>query len=210
MPELNCDATCGLYTVLVFAPSCVAVTAIFGGLVVNPWCAQIGPPGRPSIGPVSPGATPSSAWLRVCWVRLACAVGDGLRNVKGFGLRARTSKRGIGVEKSCTPNSGLGGRPVGTLSAYALRTNGLRPCFATSTPPMLKTPHLSKSRREICPCDQAFRISQRFFRACSASLRRRLELFSERKNMHTLLFSSQQLRTLRDVRGVAGFSKLPL
>src|SRR5262249_57049099 len=52
IPEFKLEGTCGLYTVLAFAPSCVAVTAIFGGKSVNPWCAQIGPPGRPSIGPV--------------------------------------------------------------------------------------------------------------------------------------------------------------
>jgi hypothetical protein len=37
--------------------------------------------------------------------------------VDGLGLHARTSKRGIGVEKSWIRNSGLGGRLVAMLSA---------------------------------------------------------------------------------------------
>src|SRR5262249_46165000 len=210
MPELNCEATCGLYTVLVFAPSCVTSIAIFGGKSVNPWCAQIGPPGRPSMGPVSPACTPSSAGFSGCWVRLACAVGDGLGKGNGFGLRASTSKRGIGVEKSWTPNRGLDGRPVGIESAYALRTNGLRPCFATSTPPAVNKPHLSRSRRETCPCDQALRISQRFLRARSASSIRRLELFLDRKkDMQRLLFGCLRLETLRESARGATRSRTP-
>src|SRR5258705_1330568 len=66
IPELKFEATCGLYTVLVFAPSCDALTATFGGWVANPWWAQIGPPGRPSIGPVSPATTPGSAGFSGC------------------------------------------------------------------------------------------------------------------------------------------------
>src|SRR5262249_31130648 len=154
----------------VVACAWLATTAILGANrgSLNPWCAQIGPPGRPSIGPVSPATTPSSAALRGCWGRFACAVGEGFKNVKGFGLRARTSKRGMGVEKSCTPNNGLDGSPVGILSARAAPTNGLNPLFATSTPPAVKMPHFSRSRREIWPCDQALRISRRFLRAFSA------------------------------------------
>src|SRR6266705_2313762 len=100
--------------------------AITGENRVNSWCAQIGPGGRPSIGPVSPGVTPSSAVFRGCWVVLACAVGAGVRNVNGFGFRGRTSKRGMGCVNAWTPNSGLLGKPVGML-AYALLINGFNP-----------------------------------------------------------------------------------
>src|SRR5207244_4248923 len=47
----------------------------WGANRVNSWCAQIGPGGRPSMGPVSPGVTPSSAGFNTCWVWLAWAVG---------------------------------------------------------------------------------------------------------------------------------------
>src|SRR6266446_6494211 len=134
------------------------------------------------MGPVSPATTPSSAGFSGCCVSLDCAIGDGFRNVNGFGLRAKTSKRGMGVEKSCTPKSGLDGKPVGIESAYALRTNGLNPCFMASTPPAVKRPHFRRSRREICPWDQALRISRRFLRAFSASLSRFLDALLERKN----------------------------
>jgi hypothetical protein len=48
---------------------------------------------------------------------LAWAVGAGLRNVKGFGFRGRTSKRGMGWLNGGAPNNGLGGAPVGIESA---------------------------------------------------------------------------------------------
>jgi len=57
----------------------------------------------------------------------ASAVGAGFRN-PGSGFRCRTSKRGMGWVKGCTPNSGLRGVPVGML-ANALLTNGFRPFF---------------------------------------------------------------------------------
>jgi hypothetical protein len=51
-----------------------------------------------------------------------------------------------------TPNSGLGGRPVGILeSARALPANGLRPFFKTMVPAAVNSPSLTRSRREICP-----------------------------------------------------------
>src|SRR5258708_19249708 len=78
------------------------------------------------MGPGSPGVTPSSAVFNSCWVWLASAVGAGFRVAIGF--RGKTSKRGMGCVNACTPNSGLRGKPVGTL-AYALRTNGFKPCF---------------------------------------------------------------------------------
>src|SRR5262245_3771048 len=66
------------------------------------------------------------------------------------------------------------------LSAKALRTNGLRPCFARMRPPALNRPHLSRSRRLICPSASAFRISRRFLRAFSASLIRAFDDFGGR------------------------------
>src|ERR1051325_6333859 len=112
--------------------------------------------GRPSIGPVSPATTPSSAALSTCWVWFALAIGAGLSTLTA--CRRSRSK------------AGLGGAPVAILSPRALPTNGLSPLFATSTPPILKMPHFRRSRREICPCDQALRISWRFLRAFSAAL----------------------------------------
>src|SRR5258706_6776631 len=114
MPELRLAGTPGSETVLILAPSVETGTAIAGGNRVNSWCAQIGPGGRPSMGPVSPGLTPSSAGLRGCWVELASAVGAGFR--AAIGLRDNTSKPGIGSVNAWTPNNGLRGKPVGTLA----------------------------------------------------------------------------------------------
>jgi hypothetical protein len=71
--------------------------------------------------------------------------------------------------------------PVGIFeSAYALLTKGFNPCFQASIPPALNKPHLITSRREICPCDSAFKISRRFFRAFSASRNRIPDDFLDR------------------------------
>src|SRR5882762_8711081 len=129
------------------------------------------------MGPVSPGLTPSSAGLRTCWVVLAWAVGAGFRVAIGF--RDNTSKRGIGCVNAWTPNSGLRGKPVGTL-AYALRTKGLRPFFQWSMPPTVNNPHLNKSRRVTCPSASALMISWRFLRAFCASLIRSFDALLER------------------------------
>src|SRR5919199_1925328 len=127
-PEFRLAGTVGLYTVLVLAPSWVTSTATRGGNWANPWWAQIGPGGRPSIGPVSPGLTPSSAVFRSCWVVLASAVRAGLSVETG--TRGSTSKRSIGCVNGWTPNSGLAGKPVGMFEfANALRANGVRPFF---------------------------------------------------------------------------------
>src|SRR5690242_246026 len=108
-----------------------------GGSNVNCWCAQIGPGGRPSIGPVPPPSAGSTG----CDVVFACAVGAGLNAATGF--RGKTSKRGIGVLNAVTPNSGLAGIPVGILeSANALRANGLRPLIGTSRPALVNSPIL--------------------------------------------------------------------
>src|SRR5678815_1348417 len=110
MPEFMFDATCGLYVVLVLAPSTEASTAIAGGRRPNCWCAQIGPGGRPSIGPVPPPNAGSTG----CCVVFAWAVGAGVKAATG--IRGNTSKRGIGVEKAVVLfKSGLGGSPVGIL-----------------------------------------------------------------------------------------------
>src|ERR1700704_258100 len=163
--------------VLTLAPSVETGTAIAGGNRVNSWCAQIGPGGRPSMGPVSPGLTPSNAGLRSCWVVLACAVGAGLKVAIAF--RRNTSKRGIGCVNAWTPNSGLRGKPVGTL-AYALRTNGFRPFFQRSMPPTVNNPHLNRSRRVTCPSASALMISWRFRRAFCASFIRSFDALLER------------------------------
>ncbi|PYR04844.1 MAG: hypothetical protein DMG00_22605 [Acidobacteria bacterium] len=99
-------------------------------------------------------------------------------------LRGRTSNRGIGWLNGWTPKSGLGGAPVGIPSAYTLLAKGLNPLIGSSSPPAVMTPHLIKSRREICPVEYAFTISRRLFRAFSASLSRALDAFGER---YTLL-----------------------
>src|SRR5437016_7598715 len=147
---------------------------------VNSWWAQIGPGGRPSMGPVSPGLTPSNAGFRTCCAVLAWAVGAGLSAESG--VRGKTSKRGMGCVNAWTPNSGLRGRPVGMeeSSAYALRANGLSPFFNTSVPAAVKSPSLMRSRRESRPCDHACRISARFRRAFSASLIRARDAFKGR------------------------------
>src|SRR5262245_2851045 len=64
--------------------------------------------------------------------------------------------------------SGLRGVPVGT-SAKALRANGLSPFFRASAPVAVKMPHLTRSRRVICPEARAFLISVRLSRARCAS-----------------------------------------
>jgi hypothetical protein len=76
----------------------------------------------------------------------------------------------------CTLPSGLAGTPVG-MAANALRTHGFKPCFQASPPKVVKMPHLTRSRRVICPCESALTISRRFPRACSASLSRPLDDF---------------------------------
>src|SRR5918911_738121 len=149
-PEFRLAGTVGSYTVLVLAPSSVTSTATRGGNWAKPWWAQIGPGGRPSIGPVSPALTPSNAVFKGCWVVLASAVGAGCRVETG--LRGRTSNRSIGWVNGWTPNSGLGGRPVGMFeSAKALLANGLRPFFTMMVPAAVNSPSLTKSRREIWP-----------------------------------------------------------
>src|SRR2546425_2778703 len=131
------------------------------------------PSGRPSLGPVSPGRTPSSRGSRRCrWVSSTWAKGAGFS--ADTGLRGRTSKRGMGCVNAWPLNSGLRGQPVGT-APYALGANGLRPFLKASAPPAVKSPILIRSRRETCPCDHAFRISARFLRAFSASLTRALD-----------------------------------
>src|SRR6478609_4559565 len=145
IPEFRFEATAGLYTVFVCAWACDISTEICGAWSPKPWCAQIGPGGRPSTGPVSPVCPLTRAGSRGCCVWLAWAVGVGVRSPpSGLLPRAITSNRGIGVLKGCTPNVGLGGAPVGmplpallarmTAAlfpppplAYALVTNGFRP-----------------------------------------------------------------------------------
>jgi hypothetical protein len=51
------------------------------------------------------------------------------------------------------PNSGLGGAPVGIPSAYTLLAKGLSPLIGNSNPPAVISPHLTRSRREICPVE---------------------------------------------------------
>jgi len=96
---------------LFLAPSCVAMMATFGGRAAKSWCAQMGPGGRPSMGPVSPAVTPGKAGSRSCCVWFDSAVGAGSR--ASTLCRFSTSKRGIGVENGGTPKSGLRGAPVG-------------------------------------------------------------------------------------------------
>src|SRR5262249_16907319 len=137
------------------------------------------PGGRPSMGPVSPAFTPSNAVLSGCWVVLAWAVGAGLSAESGF--RGRTSKRGMGWVKAWTLGGrGLGGNPVGMLSAKALRANGLRPFCTINVPAVGNSPILIRSRRETWPWGHALRISRRFLWAFSASLSRALEALRER------------------------------
>ena len=150
--------------------------AITGGSWLNCWCAQIGPGGRPSIGPVPPPSAGSTG----CCVVFAWAVGAGFKTETGF--RGNTSKRGIACEKAVAVNSGLGGSPVGMLeSANALRANGLRPLIGISRPADVNNPILIRSRRETCPWECAWMISHRFLRACSASRKRAFEAFGDKK-----------------------------
>src|SRR5919199_5207778 len=90
-PEFRLAGTVGLYTVLVLAPSWVTSTATLGGNWAKPWWAQIGPGGRPSIGPVSPGWKPSSAGFSGCWVGFASAGGARIR--LDTGVRRSPAKR---------------------------------------------------------------------------------------------------------------------
>src|SRR6185369_3495661 len=163
--------------------------AITGGSWVNCWCAQIGPGGRTSIGPVPPPRAGSTG----CCVVFAWAVGAGFKTETG--LRGNTSKRGIGVENAATPNNGLGGRPVGMLeSANALRANGLRPLIGISRPALVNNPILIRSRRETCPWECAWIISQRFLRACSASRKRAFDAFGDKKKFLSDIFSPFRCR----------------
>src|SRR5215217_3809357 len=163
--------------------------AITGGSWANCWCAQIGPGGLPSIGPVPPPSAGSTG----CCVVFAWAVGAGVKTETG--CRGNTSKRGIGVENACTPNKGLGGSPVGMLeSANALRAKGLSPLIGTSRPAPVNSPILIKSRRETCPWECALMISQRFFRAFSASRSRALDALGDKKKFLSDIFSPFRCR----------------
>ena len=162
--------------VLVLAPSTEASTAIAGGRRPNCWCAQIGPGGRPSIGPVPPPSAGSTG----CCVVFAWAVGAGVRAATG--IRGNTSKRGIAVEKAAVLKSGLGGSPVGMFElANALRANGLRPPIGSSRPVDVNNPILIRSRRETCPWEFDLIMSHRSLRACSASRKRAFEAFGDKK-----------------------------
>src|SRR5215217_438550 len=159
--------------------------AIAGGRRPNCWCAQIGPGGRPSIGPVPPPNAGSTG----CCVVFAWAVGAGVRAATG--IRGNTSKRGIGVEKSVVVPSGLGGSPVGILElANALRPNGLRPLIGSIRPADVNNPILIRSRRETCPWEFALIMSHRSLRACSASRRRAFEAFGDKKKLLSDIYLS--------------------
>src|SRR5262245_833203 len=90
------------------------------------------------------------------------------------------SRRGMRATNFLAPNKGLGGVPVGTLSAKALGANGLKPFLHTSTPPLVMMPHLMRSRRLIWPSDKARWISLRLSRALCASRKRMREDFGDR------------------------------
>src|SRR5207249_4300403 len=112
---------------------------------------------------------------------LAAAVGLGFRN-PGSRCRGRTSKRYRGCENGWTPNSGLGGAPVGIPSdPKALLAKGLKPWIGAHRPPAVIRPHLTRSRLVTWPWDQAWIISAQFWRACSAS-RSRAFAFADKKN----------------------------
>jgi hypothetical protein len=117
-------------------------------------------------------------------------VGAGVKAATG--IRGNTSKRGIGVEKAVVLfSNGLGGSPVGMLeSANALRANGLRPLIGTSRPAEVNNPILIRSRRETCPWELAWIISQRFLRACSASRKRAFEAFGDKKKLLSDIYFS--------------------
>src|SRR5258708_17525568 len=115
------------------------------------------------------------------WVVLACAVGAGFRDETEF--RGRTSKRGMGWVNGRTPNNGLAGNPVGMPGielveiAWALPTNGFKPCFKASAPAPAESPNFRRSRRVIRRCKRALAISRRFLGLVSAFLSRPLETF---------------------------------
>src|SRR5215470_7788749 len=155
--------------------------AIAGGSRPNCWCAQIGPGGRPSIGPVPPPSAGSTG----CCVWFDCAVGAGVKEATG--IRGNTSKRGIGVEKAVVLfSNGLGGSPVGMLeSANALRANGLRPLIGSIRPALVNNPILIRSRRETWPWVFALIISQRFLRAFSASRNRAFDALGDKKKFRS-------------------------
>src|SRR3954451_24530089 len=149
------------------------------------------------MGPVSPALTPSSVGSSGIWVVLAWAVGAGFKAPTG--RRGSTSKRGMGCVNAWTPNSGLRGKPVG-IAPHELLTNGLRPLFATITPPALNRPHLSNSRREIWPSASALLISRRFARAFCASLNRDFDVLIGRY-MDGLLLRPRRIDILLPMLG---------
>src|SRR6267154_3978545 len=73
MLEFRLGGTPGLYVLLTFAPSMVTSIDSAGGNRVNSWCAQMGPGGRPSIGPKPPPRAGSTG----CCVWFDSAVGGG-------------------------------------------------------------------------------------------------------------------------------------
>src|SRR6185369_6613287 len=68
-------------------------------------------------------------------------------------------------------------------SANALRANGLRPLIGIIRPAPVNNPILIKSRRLTCPWECALMISQRFFRAFSASRNRAFEALGDKKKL---------------------------
>src|SRR5471030_1033817 len=97
---------------LTVAPCMLTSTATLGGKSDQPWWAQRGPGGRPSMGPVPV----PSAGSKACCVWFDCSAAAGI-SVEGS-LRSSTSKRGIGWVNFWIPNMGLGpAAPVGMLGA---------------------------------------------------------------------------------------------
>ena len=77
--------------------------------------------------------------------------------------------------------SGLRGAPVGILAlANALLAKTLKPCFGTSSPAAVMSPHSIRSRLVSWPWEKALTISARFFRAFCASFHRAFDAFSGR------------------------------
>src|SRR6476469_1199259 len=74
-------------------------------------------------------------------------------------------------------------------SANALRANGLRPLIGIIRPAPVNNPILIKSRRLTCPWECALIISQRFFRAFSASRNRAFEALGDKKKFLSGIFS---------------------
>ena len=163
--------------VLVFAPSCVTLD---GDLRAG---------SARTAG--APRSVPADA-LRSDRCRRAHAASAGLsRLLRQVGLRRRRGRQtptDRSARQHVEARHRRGERPHAEQRARrqpgrdvvrrALRTNGLSPLFATSTPPPAeKMPHFISSRREIWPCDQAFRISCRLRRAFSAALSRLCETF---------------------------------